>query len=131
MVIAGDVFDRAVPPPDAVRLLDNIVASLALDLGVAVVMIAGNHDSAARLEYFSELARRTGVHVVGRVGREVRPAEVTGRDGTQVRFWPLAYTDPENARDELRRDDIHTHEEAMAAQLRDHRPRRRRWRRGT
>jgi exonuclease SbcD len=117
VVIAGDVFDRAVPPPDAVRLLDNIVARLALDLRVAVVMIAGNHDSAARLEYLSELARRTGVHVVGRVGREVRPAEVTGRDGTQVRFWPLAYTDPENARDEMGRDDIHTHEEAIVAQL--------------
>ena len=53
VVIAGDVFDSAVPPPDAVGLLDRIVARLALDLGVAVVMIAGNHDSPARLEYFS------------------------------------------------------------------------------
>jgi|WetSurMetagenome_2_1015567.scaffolds.fasta_scaffold10863_3 DNA repair protein SbcD/Mre11 len=117
VVIAGDVFDRAVPPPDAVRLLDSVIASLALDLGVAVVMIAGNHDSAARLEYFSELARRTGVHVVGRVGRQARAAEVTGRDGVPVRFWPLAYTDPESARDELQRDDVHTHDQAVAAQL--------------
>jgi DNA repair protein SbcD/Mre11 len=117
VVIAGDVFDRAVPPPDAVRLLDSVVASLALDLGVAVVMIAGNHDSAARLEYFSELARRAGVHVVGRVGAEVRPAEVRGADGTEVRFWPVAYTDPESARDEMGRSDLHTHEEVMAAQL--------------
>ncbi len=117
VVIAGDVFDRAVPPPDAVRLLDSIVASLALDLGVAVVMIAGNHDSAPRLEYLSELARRTGVHVVGRVGREARAAEVVGRDGVDVRFWPLAYTDPESAREDMERDDIHDHEQAIAAQL--------------
>ncbi len=117
VIIAGDVFDRAVPPPDAVRLLDRTVARLALDVGVAVVMIAGNHDSAARLEYLSELARRTGVHVVGRVGCEVRPAEVIGADGTGVRFWPLAYTDPESAREEMGRDDIHTHEQAIAAQL--------------
>jgi DNA repair protein SbcD/Mre11 len=117
VVIAGDVFDRAVPPPEAVRLLDNVIARLALDLGVAVVMIAGNHDSAARLEYLSELARRTGVHVVGRVGREVRPAEIRGRDGADVRFWPVAYTDPESARDEMQRDDLHTHEEVLAAQL--------------
>jgi DNA repair protein SbcD/Mre11 len=117
VVIAGDVFDRAVPPPDAVRLLDNIVASLALDLRVSVVMIAGNHDSAPRLEYLSELARRTGVHVVGCVGRAVRPVEITGRDGTEVCFWPIAYTDPESARDEMGRDDIHTHEQAIAAQL--------------
>ena len=117
VVIAGDVFDRAVPPPDAVGLLDSIVARLALDAGVAVVMIAGNHDSAARLEYFSELARRSGVHVVGRVGPEVRPAELRGADGTEVSFWPIAYTDPESARGEMGRDDIHTHQEAIAAQL--------------
>ena len=117
VVIAGDVFDRAVPPPEAVTLLDSIVADLALDLGVAVVMIAGNHDSPARLEYFSELARRAGVHVVGRVGAEVRPAEIRGADGTEVRFWPVAYTDPESARAEMGRGDLHTHEDVMAAQL--------------
>lgn len=117
VVIAGDVFDRAVPPPDAVGLLDSTVAALALDAGVAVVMIAGNHDSAPRLEYFSQLARRAGVHVVGRVGREVRPAEVRGADGTEVRFWPIAYTDPESAREEMGRVDLHTHEEVIAAQL--------------
>jgi len=64
-------------------------------------MIAGNHDSPARLEFFSGLARRTGVHGVGRVGSSVRPVELTGADGTTVRFWPLAYTDPETARYEL------------------------------
>lgn len=117
LVIAGDIFDRAVPPPEAVTVLDGIVAALALDLDLTVIMIAGNHDSAARLEYLSELARRSGVHVVGRVGREVRPVEVRGADGTEVRFWPIAYTDPESAREELERPTIHTHEDAIAAQL--------------
>ena len=68
VVIAGDVFDRAVPPPDAVRLLDSTIARLALDLGVAVVMIAGNHDGAARLEY----PQRTG------------PPSSTNRNATPV-----------------------------------------------
>ena len=81
VVIAGDIFDRAVPPTDAVDLLDEIVATLALDLHIPVVMIAGNHDSPARLEYLSGLARRAGVHVVGRVGA---PAS-TGRGGRQGR----------------------------------------------
>jgi exonuclease SbcD len=117
VVVAGDVFDRAVPPTDAVDLLDEIVAALALDLGIPVVMIAGNHDSPARLEYFSGLARRSGVHVVGRVGAQPRPAEIAGADGTSVRFWPLAYTDPETARYELGRGDIHSHEAVIAAQL--------------
>jgi exonuclease SbcD len=117
VVIAGDVFDRAVPPTEAVDLLDDIVATLALDLGVQVVMIAGNHDSPVRLEYLSGLVRRAGVHVTGRVGAIPAPALLKGADGAHVRFWPLAYTDPEMARYELGRDDIHTHEAAMRAQL--------------
>lgn len=117
VVIAGDVFDRGVPPTEAVDLLDEIVATLALDLHVQVVMIAGNHDSAVRLEYMSGLARRTGVHVVGRVGARPEPALVVGRDGVRVRFWPLAYTDPETARYELGRDDIHSHEAVFRGQL--------------
>ena len=117
VVIAGDVFDRAVPPTEAVDLLDDTLAALVLEAGIQVVMIAGNHDSAARVEYLSGLIRRAGVHVVGRVGQRPRPAVVVGRDGTRVRFWPLAYTDPETARYELGRDDIHSHEAVVRCQL--------------
>jgi exonuclease SbcD len=117
VVVAGDIFDRAVPPTEAVDLLDETVAKLALEFKIPLIIIAGNHDSPARLEYFSGLARHAGVHVVGRVGAQPRPAEVTGADGTTVRFWPLAYTDPETARYELGRDDLHTHEAAIQAQL--------------
>ena len=45
LVISGDVFDRAVPPIQAVELLDDILGELALRLQVPVVMIAGKHDS--------------------------------------------------------------------------------------
>ncbi len=117
VVVAGDIFDRAVPPTKAVDLLDETVATLALELNIPTIIIAGNHDSPARLEYFSGLARRAGAYVVGRVGKGVRPVEVTGADGTDVRFWPLAYTDPETARHELGLDDLHSHEAAIRAQL--------------
>ncbi len=117
VVIAGDVYDRAVPPTEAVDLLNDTIATLALDMGVRVIMIAGNHDSAARLEYLNGLVRRTGVHIVGRVGAEPQPALIEGADGTVVRFWPLAYTDPETARFELGRDEIHSHEAVMRAQI--------------
>lgn len=116
VLIAGDIFDRAVPPTDAVDLLDETVAALALEVGVKVVLIAGNHDSPARLEYLSGLARKLGVEVVGRVGALPRSTFVEGRDGA-ARVWPLAYTDPETARYELGRDDIHSHEAVLAGQL--------------
>ena len=46
-----------------------------------------------------------------------KASPLVGRDGVKVVFWPLAYTDPETARGVLGRDDIHTHEATLAAQL--------------
>ncbi len=45
ILIAGDIYDRAVPPTDAIKLLDDILSRLVLDLGIKVILIAGNHDS--------------------------------------------------------------------------------------
>jgi exonuclease SbcD len=117
VVIAGDVFDRAVPPTQAVELLDDVLADLALRLKIPVIMIAGNHDSPVRLQYLNDLVGRVGVHVVGEVDHEPRGVAIVGADNVDVVFWPLAYTDPETARGVLKRDDIHTHEAVLAAQL--------------
>lgn len=117
VVVAGDVFDRAVAPTDAIRLLGDVLAGLTVELGVPVVVIAGNHDSATRLEYLSGLVSAMGLHVVGTVGGSPRGVPVTGKDGVDVVFWPLAYTDPETARGALGRSDIHTHEAVLQAQL--------------
>ena len=117
VVVAGDVYDRAVAPTDAIGVLDDILADLLIGLGVPVVMIAGNHDSAVRLEYLNGLVTRVGLHVVGTVGRQPTGVPITGKDGVQVVFWPLAYTDPETARHDLGRDDIRSHEAVLQAHL--------------
>jgi len=61
VLIAGDLYDRALPPVDAVRLASEALARLA-DVA-PVVVISGNHDSAARLGFGAELLARAGVHV--------------------------------------------------------------------
>ena len=53
VVIAGDVYDRALPPTDAVSLLDEVLRKLVIESDIPVVMIAGNHDSADRLGFAS------------------------------------------------------------------------------
>jgi exonuclease SbcD len=61
VLIAGDLYDRALPPVDAVRLADEALTRLS---EVApVVAISGNHDSAGRLGFGAELLARAGVHV--------------------------------------------------------------------
>jgi exonuclease SbcD len=117
VVVAGDVYDRAVAPVEAVAVLDDFLATLTLDLRVQVVLIAGNHDSARRLQYLGGLVARVGLHVVGEVGPTPQGVRIAGADGVPVVFWPLAYTDPETARGALGRADIHTHEAVLRAQL--------------
>ncbi len=80
-------------------------------------MIAGNHDSPVRLQYLNGLIGRVGARCRGRGRARAARVTLTGRDGVPVTFWPLAYTDPETARYVLGRDDIHTHEAVLAAQL--------------
>jgi len=62
VLVAGDVYDRAVPPLSAVELFDGALHRLA-ELGVPTVMISGNHDSARRLGVGARLMQRAGVHL--------------------------------------------------------------------
>lgn len=117
IVIAGDIYDRAVPPTEAVTLLDDILAKLTLELEIPVILIAGNHDSPVRIGYMAGLVGRMGLHVVGPVGASPTGIPITDAAGVTTTFWLLAYTDPETARGELARDDIHSHEAAIGAQI--------------
>src|SRR6218665_2008155 len=61
VVVSGDVYDRALPPVDAVALADEAFARLA-STGARVVVTSGNHDSAIRLGVNARLADAAGVH---------------------------------------------------------------------
>jgi exonuclease SbcD len=62
VLVAGDVYDRAVPPTDAVALLDEALAAFAR-ARIDVVLISGNHDSAVRLGFGGALAQHAGIHL--------------------------------------------------------------------
>ena len=68
VLIAGDLYDRSVPPAEAVELLDRTLAELHR-AGVAVVAISGNHDSAVRLGFGDRLLNSVGVTLRGDLSR--------------------------------------------------------------
>jgi len=112
-VIAGDVFDRAVPNPDAVALLDDFLAEMTLGLKIPVIMIAGNHDSPGRLGFGSRIFREAGVFVHGQV--EVMPQPVVINDTWgPVHFFGLPYAEPAVVRDRSGETEVHNHEQAIA-----------------
>lgn len=115
VLIAGDVYDRAVPPPEAVALLDDVLARIVVEAGVPVVMIAGNHDSAQRLDFGARLLAARGLHVAGRTGPEAACVSLRDAHG-EVRIYALPYAEPAVVRDALGVE-LSSHEAALGAQL--------------
>ncbi|NCT91040.1 exonuclease SbcCD subunit D [Cellulomonas sp. APG4] len=103
VLVAGDVYDRAVPPVEAVRLLGDALARLSDR--ATVVLTPGNHDSAVRLGFAAPLLR-SSVHVRARVADVGRPVElVDPADGAPVHVYALPYLDPDTTRRELAEGD--------------------------
>jgi exonuclease SbcD len=81
LVIAGDVYDRSIPPPDAVKLLGPFLGQLKKECpAVEVFLISGNHDSASRLGFGRELFAELGVHVGTEPEDACKPVVVTVRE---------------------------------------------------
>lgn len=116
IIIAGDVFDRAVPPPEAIELLDDILARLVLDVKCPVVMIAGNHDSPVRLGFGGRLMAGSGLHVCGTIGPDMPMVVIEDRHGP-VHIHPLPYAEPALVRDKLSDASATDQNLAMAARL--------------
>ena len=100
ILIAGDVYDRAVPPADAVALLDEVLGRLVIDLGIPTVVIAGNHDSPDRLAFGSRLLRDRGLHVYGHAVTDAQPVLLGDADG-EVAIHALPYLEPAEVRERL------------------------------
>jgi len=95
VLVSGDVYDRALPAPDTVGLLSDAVTRL-IDAGAVVVLSSGNHDSAIRLGFASDLLARAGLHI--RTSLESVGLPVTIKD-TDV--YPLPYLEPSVAADRI------------------------------
>jgi DNA repair protein SbcD/Mre11 len=91
LLLAGDLYDRSIPPPEAVRLFDSFLSRAAsADPSLSVVAIPGNHDSAARLSFGTQIMSRAGLHIRTSPGDCVRPV-VVERGGERAAIWPLPF----------------------------------------
>lgn len=85
VLLAGDVYDRSVPSAAAIGLYDYAMERLCGELGVKVLTIAGNHDSAERLASCAGLLDKAGLYLQGSAQREPRVVEFAD---SQVFFLP-------------------------------------------
>ncbi|MFC9388029.1 exonuclease SbcCD subunit D [Streptomyces venezuelae] len=99
VLVAGDVYDRAVPPLPAVELFDSALHRLA-DAGVPTVMISGNHDSARRLGVGAGLMERAGIHLRTDPAGIGTPVVLRDTHG-DVALYGLPYLEPALVRERL------------------------------
>ncbi|WP_154605692.1 exonuclease SbcCD subunit D [Arthrobacter sp. AQ5-05] len=103
VLLAGDVYDRAMPNVDVVNLFDDILARLN-KAGVPIMITSGNHDSATRLGFGGRIMERGGVHLRTRVADLAIPLLLpltSGEGGAQLAIYGIPYLEPRLVADEL------------------------------
>ena len=112
VIVAGDIYDRAVPPQDAVSLLDDVLSRLVANVGVPVVLIAGNHDSPERLSFGARLLANSNLHVFGPLLSECRPVVIEDHSGP-VNIYAIPFAEPPVVREKIGGDDIRDQDSAL------------------
>ena len=112
VVIAGDLYDRSVPPVHAVELLNKTMKKIVKDLNTKVIALAGNHDSNERVEFASSLLCDSGLYIVGNLKRKIDKIVLEDEYG-KVNFYPIPYADVPVVRDLFEDENIKTHDLAM------------------
>lgn len=112
VIIAGDLYDRAVPPTDAVNLLDEVLETIVLKLNTPVIAVSGNHDSPGRLNFGSCMMKSNGFYITGQLKKELEPIVLQDAHG-EVHFHLVPYADPSQVRHVLEDEEIRTHDDAM------------------
>jgi len=111
VAIAGDVYDKAVPPAEAVQLMDDFLCRLAA-LPVPVLVISGNHDSAERLAFASRLIEPSGIHLSTPYNGHLAPVTLHDSHGP-VHFWMLPFVKPLQVRQAFPDEEIATYTDAL------------------
>lgn len=112
LIMVGDLYDRAIPPKEAVSLANEVFTKLTQELKIPVLVIAGNHDSNERLEYGSSLLSESNLHIEGTTKNFIRKVEIEN-----THFYLIPYDDHRNIRQIYELEGIKTPAEALEIQL--------------
>ncbi len=105
VLIAGDIFDRNVPPSDAVALFSQTISKIVNDLQIAVLAIAGNHDSSERIHYGADIFAKNRFYIIGKPNFPIQPVVIKDEFG-EVAFYLFPYCEPEFFNFLLKEDQI-------------------------
>lgn len=112
LIIAGDLYDRSIPPVPAVELLNKALIKIVKDLNTKVIAIAGNHDSNERVEFASSLLASSGLYISGSLKKKIEKITLEDEFG-KVNFYPIPYADVPYIRDLFQDEEVKNYDIAM------------------
>lgn len=114
VIIAGDVFDHSVSSAEAITLYNYAVTRLCNELGVPVVIAAGNHDGAARLASCNELLKKAGLYIYGKLTAEINAVEIGNSS-----IYPIPYFNVDEVKALYPEEKISSYADAMEVVLKN------------
>ncbi|MCQ2437536.1 MAG: exonuclease SbcCD subunit D [Clostridia bacterium] len=116
VIIAGDIYDRGVPSKEAVKLCSSFLTRIVRDLGIPVLLTAGNHDGGERLEFANDLLTQSNLHIAGTISPEMVHWQDKDEYG-EVNFWLMPFVFPAAVREamHLDEDEVTSYTEAVRA----------------
>jgi exonuclease SbcD len=116
VVVAGDLYDRAVPNAEAVQTCARVLTKIRA-AGAKIVITPGNHDSAARIGVFGEFAAAGGLHLRTRIAELDQPVVLDDKHGP-VALYGIPFLEPEPARQALGVPDARGHAGVLTEAMR-------------
>ncbi len=115
VIIAGDVYDKTIPPAEAVKLFDDFIVSFS-KRNVQVYIISGNHDSPERLSFGGRLMENSGIHISPVYNGVIKPISFVDEYGT-VNIYMLPFVKPANVSGFFEDDEILSYTDAVGAAI--------------
>lgn len=115
VLVSGDIYDRAVPPGEAVALFDDFLSELAEDQR-KVCIISGNHDSPERIAFASRLIAASGVYLSPVYQGEIQPVRLEDSYGP-VNIYMLPFIKPVHVRHFFPEEEIHSYTDAVRSAI--------------
>jgi DNA repair protein SbcD/Mre11 len=116
IIIAGDVYDKSIPTIEAVDLLNETLKELVIEMEKKVIVVSGNHDSADRLSFGSEILKSNGLYIVTDAKTALKPIELEDEFG-KVDVYALPYISPMKARAVFGSSEIKDHDDIARLQI--------------
>ena len=109
VLISGDIYDRSIPPADAVEVLDKFLNNLIKILKVKVFIISGNHDSKERLNFGSKIFENDGLYIQTTYNGKIRKVELDEK----INIYMLPFIKPIEVKQYFENEKIETYNDAI------------------